>query len=266
MPEGDTLYRIATRLRPALEGERVEAALSREFPTVPAIDAASLVGRVITSVEARGKHLLVSFDDDRILHSHLGMNGSWHLYPMGEPWRKPPRLAGVALRTAAHEAVNFNPKSLRLVSRRTLDRDPYLQRLGPDLMLPESDLDAILPRMLVYHAWPIGEAVMNQTIACGIGNIYKSETLFLAKINPWTLVGQIPEQQLRQYLSDARKLMRLNRHSGNRTTRFAGDGQKFWVYGRPGKPCFKCGTLIAVRRQGDAGRTTFWCATCQPAT
>lgn len=265
MPEGDTLYRIASRLRPALEGKRIEAALSHEFPTIPAVDAPSLVGRTIISVEARGKHLFVWFDDHRVLHSHLGMNGSWHLYPVGEPWRKPPRLAGVALRTQCHEAVNFNPKSLRLVTKVTLERDPYLRRIGPDLMLAETDIDAILPRMMLYRASPIGEAVMNQTIACGIGNIYKSETLFLSNINPWTLVGEIPPDELRDYLMGARRLMRLNRHSGDRATRFAGDGQNFWVYGRPGKPCFKCGTLIAVKRQGEAGRTTFWCARCQPA-
>src|SRR5690606_26246052 len=194
----------------------------------------------------------------------LGMNGSWHLYPIGEPWRKPPRLAGVALRTETHEAVNFNPKLLKLTTTAALRRDPYLKRLGPDLMLTESDLGEVIERMLVYHAAPIGEAVMNQTIACGIGNIYKSETLFLAKINPWTLVGELSHAELHRYLADARELMRLNRHSGDRTTRFASDGQKMWVYSRAGKPCFVCGTRIAVRRQGDAGRTTFWCAHCQP--
>ncbi len=264
MPEGDTLFRIASRLRPALEGRVIVAALSHEFPTLPAIDASSLVGHVVERVEAQGKHLFLTFDNQRVVHSHLGMNGSWHLYPIGEPWHKPSRLAGIALRTATHEVVNFSPKLLRLTTTAVLRRDPYLKRLGPDMMLTESDLGEVIARMLVYHAVPIGEAVMNQTIACGIGNIYKSETLFLARINPWTTVGELAHAQLHRYLDDARELMRMNRHSGDRTTRFASDGQKMWVYSRAGKPCFVCGTRIAVRRQGDAGRTTFWCATCQP--
>jgi endonuclease VIII len=263
MPEGDTLFRIASRLRPALEGRAIVAALSHSFPNLAAIDAESLVGNVLERVEARGKHLLLTFDDQRVIHSHLGMNGSWHLYPIGEPWRKPPHLAGVALRTETHEAVNFNPKLLRLTTTAAIHRDPYLRRLGPDMMLEESDLAEVIARMLVYHASPIGEAVMNQTIACGIGNIYKSETLFLAKINPWTTVGELSHAELHRYLADARQLMRLNRHNGQRTTRFAGDGKRMWVYGRAGQPCFVCGTRVGVRRQGDAGRTTYWCAACQ---
>ena len=264
MPEGDTLYRIASRLRPALEGRTIVAALSHEFPNLAAIDAQSLVGHVIERVEAHGKHLLLTFDDQRVVHSHLGMNGSWHLYPIGEPWRKPARLAGVALRTESHEAVNFNPKLLQLTTTERLRRDSYLRRLGPDMMLLESELEEVIRRMAGHQQVPIGEVVMNQTIACGIGNIYKSETLFLSRINPWTTVGELTRSELHRYLSDARELMRLNRHNGQRTTRFSVDGQRMWVYGRAGAPCFLCGTRIAIRRQGDAGRTTYWCATCQP--
>ena len=266
MPEGDTLYRIASNVRPALQGREIVAARSNASPSVTAVDAASLVGSTVTEVEARGKHLLVSFDDGRVVHSHLGMTGSWHVYPAGESWNKPERQAGLVLRTAAHNVVNFNPKQLRIVSYARIRRDHHLARLGPDLMRAGVELEAILPRIRVHNAAPIGEAVMNQTIAAGIGNIYKSETLFLARINPWTRVRELTDERLLDYLRLAHRLMRLNRGTGMRTTRFRNDGQRHWVYGRRGEPCFECGGVITLRRQGDAGRTTYWCANCQPAT
>lgn len=263
MPEGDTLYRIAENVRPVLQGQAITAAFSNPSPQVPAIDAASLVGCTVTKVEARGKHLLISLDDDRVVHSHLGMHGSWHAYTIGESWRKPARQAGLAVRTATHEVVNFNPKLLELVTATTLRRNDYLQRLGPDLMLPDVDLPSILPRLRTHNAAPVGEAVMNQTLLAGVGNVYKSETLFLARINPWSRVDELGDQQLLDYLQLTHRLMRLNRKSGKRTTRFAGDGVRFWVYGRSGQACFECADKVRIRRQGDAGRTTYWCPTCQ---
>lgn len=265
MPEGDTLYRAAAGVRPVLEGQRIEAATSSDRTTVDPIDAASLVGRVVTRVAARGKHLMLDTDDGRVVHSHLGMTGSWHVYPRGEAWRKPASQAALALRTAAHSVVCFSPKMLELVTVTHLRRNAYLQRLGPDLMLADSDLRAALGRMRVHNLAPIGEAIMNQTIAAGIGNVYKSETLFLARLNPWARVGQLPDEVLLKYLSDARRLMRMNRGPGRRKTRFRDDAGRHWVYGRSGKPCYECGGLITLRRQGDAGRTTYWCAACQPA-
>lgn len=263
MPEGDTLYRVAAAIRPVLEGRRIDAASSSDRTTVDPIDAESLVGVAVTEVAARGKHLMVSMDDGRVVHLHLGMTGSVHVYPLGEPWRKKPSSAALALSTDTHVVVCFSPKLLELVSVTHLRRNRYLQRLGPDLMRHDSDLQAALSRMRVHNAAPIGEAVMNQTIVAGIGNVYKSETLFIARINPWTLVGELSDERLLNYLSEARRLMRLNRGPGRRVTRFRDGGQRHWVYGRTGQPCYVCGARIAVRRQGDTGRTTFWCATCQ---
>lgn len=266
MPEGDTLYRVAAGLRPVLQDQRVLAASSSDRTTVEPIDAASLVGRVVTKVAARGKHLMIDTDDARVVHSHLGMTGSWHVYPLGEAWRKPASRAALALQTETHAVVCFSPKQLELVTITKMRRNDYVARLGPDLMLHDSDLHAALARMRVHHLAPIGEAVMNQTIAAGIGNVYKSETLFLARINPWTRVAELSDAVLLKYLGDARRLMRLNRGSGPRVTRFRDDGRRHWVYGRRGEPCYECGATITLRRQGDAGRTTYWCATCQPAT
>lgn len=263
MPEGDTLYRIAENLRPVLEGRVVQQAISRASPSVDAIDAESLVGHTVASVEARGKHLMLSFDDQRVVHSHLGMNGSWHVYPIGEPWRKPARQAGLALRTDTHEVVNFNPKLLELVTTTKLRRNDYLARLGPDMMLPQVDFPECLARLRVHNQSPVGEAVMNQTILAGIGNVYKSETLFIHRLNPWSRVGELSDRVLLDYLRETHLLMRRNRDTGPRITRFARDGVRHWVYGRSGQACFECEEEIKVRRQGDAGRTTYYCPRCQ---
>ena len=104
---------------------------------------------------------------------------------------------------------------------------------------------------------------MNQTIAAGIGNIYKSESLFHARLDPWSLVGELDDQQLLDYFALTQKLMRRNRHGGERTTRFATDGPRLWVYERSGEACLVCGEVIQIRRQGEQGRTTFWCRACQ---
>ncbi|MEM1304398.1 MAG: DNA-formamidopyrimidine glycosylase family protein [Planctomycetota bacterium] len=264
MPEGDTLHRIAGQLRPVLAGETIAAADARPTRSVPAVDAASLVGRRVAGVEAVGKHLMIALDDGRAIHSHLGMTGAWHVYDRGEAWKKPADRAALVLSTATHTVVHFSPKQLELVAGRTLRRDPYLQRLGPDLMLPDVDLAAVVPRLRVHDAAPIGEAVMNQTIAAGIGNVYKSETLFLAKINPWLAVRGLSDEQLGEYLSLTHKLMRRNRTGGKRTTRFAAGGGRLWVYGRRGDACYVCGATVLARRQGEAARNTFWCPRCQP--
>lgn len=277
MPEGDTLYRVAANLRPVLRGRTLVDAWSGSPSksgetstwnerTGISLDAASLIGRRIVDVRARGKHLMIATDDARVIHSHLGMTGSWHVYPAGEAWRKEPRQVGLALFTGEHATVLFMPKELAIVSSTRMRRDDYVNRLGPDLMRPGDDLAAILPRLRVHNATPIGEAVMNQTIAAGIGNVYKSETLFLAGINPWTRVGELADERLTAYLKNTRRLMWINRGNGPRITRFENDGRRHWVYGRRGEPCFKCGHTITLRRQGDAGRTTYWCQACQPAT
>ncbi len=263
MPEGDTLYRIASRVRPVLAGAKIVAASANPPRSGPTIDAASLVDQRVELVEATGKHLLITFESRQVLHSHLGMTGSWHIYRHQQPWRKPAANAGVVLTTASHVVVNFSPKFLELVSEQAIRRNTYLQRLGPDMMLAKTDVADVLPRIRRCDPVPIGEAVMNQTIAAGIGNIYKSESLFLGKLDPWTLVGELSDQQLLDYFRLTQRLMRRNRQGGQRTTRFAMDGPRLWVYGRSGDPCLVCGEKICLRRQGEQGRTTYWCRDCQ---
>jgi endonuclease-8 len=259
MPEGDTIFRTAARLRPVLVGRAIEAAQAR----APSFPAGSLVGRAFSTVEARGKHLLMHLDDHRTLHSHLGMHGSWHLYPPGEPWRKDRRLAALVLEVPGSVVVCFSPKVLQLLSADQLRRHAHLARLGPDLLAEQVDDAEVLRRFRVHDRTPIGEAVMNQSIVSGIGNVYKSEVLFLTRTNPMTTVGQLSDEQLLNIAQTARQWLAKNLTGDPRRTRSALDGQRLWVYGRCGKACFVCGQRIQLRRQGDLGRTTYWCPKCQ---
>ncbi len=279
MPEGDTLFRTAARLRPILEGRRIEAASAREAE----LQASSLVDRTVTSVQSCGKHLLIRLDDSRTIHSHLGMHGSWHVYGKGEAWKKSERLAGLVIEVEACPSdsdsstvdaspragvcVCFNPKTLELLSETQLRRHPHLSRLGPDLLGGDLDMDEVVRRFRVHDTTPIGQAVMNQTIVCGIGNIYKSEVLFMTRVNPFCPVAELSDEDIVRIVNSARKWLRINAVGGYpRRTRSGLDGARLWVYGRGGRACFRCRSRIRVRRQGDLGRTTFWCPRCQAAS
>jgi endonuclease-8 len=259
MPEGDTIFRTAQRLRPLLENQRVLRCSSREA----ALDATSLVGHTVSNVESRGKHLLVHFEDHRCIHSHLGMTGSWHVYASGQPWRKPVSRAALSLETARSVCVCFSPKTLELLTADGLRRHRFLSQLGPDLLAARFDATEVLPRFRVHNAAPIGDVFMNQSIVCGVGNVYKSETLFLCRVNPFVPVGELADDALVRLVRTARRLLKSNLGGYPRRTRHALDGQRLWVYQRSNAPCYQCGQTIRVRRQGDLGRTTFWCPECQ---
>lgn len=259
MPEGDTIHRAATRLRAVIENQLVERAESRWLGEA----AKSLLGRTITSVEARGKHLLMKLDDGRVIHSHMGMTGSWHIYRPGETWQKPVQRAAISMESKDVVVVCFTPKLLEILSASSLRRHDYLNRLGPDLLAEKVPDQTALERFRQSNNLPIGQAVMNQTIVSGIGNVYKSEVLFHLQIHPLTLVGELSDEQLLAVVSQATKMMSHNLDGRPRTTRFALDGGRFYVYGRSGKPCYACGTPIEVIRQGDLGRTTYFCPRCQ---
>lgn len=260
MPEGDTIHRTATTLRPWLTGREIVHAYGWD----DWIDSASLIGRHVTSIEARGKHLLLHLDDTRTVHGHSGMTGSWHIYPLGEAWRKPERRAALVLETDKLCVVFFNPRQLELLTATQLRRHPFISRLGPDLLSEQVDYADIVRRFRRMNHKPVGEAVMNQTLCCGIGNVYKSELLFLQNIDPFAPVANLSDAELVDLLELARDLMQFNLQGPKRTTRFEGDGGRVWAYGRRGEPCYLCGATIHLRRQGDLGRTTYWCPECQP--
>lgn len=261
MPEGDTIFRTAARLRVVLDGSFVRAV------TIPdsTWDPSALNGCRVAATEARGKHLLIHLGDEHVIHSHLGMTGSWHIYRPDQAWQKPAQRAALVLDVGEHVCVCFSPKKLELLTKSQLPHHPHLSRLGPDLLGAHFDLETALFRFRRCNLLPIGEAVMNQTIVCGIGNVYKSEVLFLRRLNPFLRGQQLSDDEIRDVLQTAQQLMRRNLAGSPRRTRFGRDGQRLWVYGRSGQPCLKCATPIQIRRQGDLGRTTYWCPDCQPA-
>lgn len=254
MAEGDTILRAARRIEAALDGGTVEA--SAPNPRGRAARIERLDGRTFERAGAHGKHLLLHFGE-LVLHSHMGMSGSWHTYRRGEPWRKPPGAAWAVLSTERAEAVQFGGPTLRLLRPESLSRDPVLARLGPDLLTPNFDAEQIAQSLAGAPDRDLGDALLDQHLVAGIGNIFKSEACFAAHLDPWQRVANVPGEQLRHVAQAAHDLMHEAVESGR---------QDRAVYKRAGRPCPRCGTKIRSRGQGDANRTTYWCPVCQTAS
>jgi endonuclease-8 len=263
MPEGDNLFRAATALRKALQGGRV-VRFHSDVPLVRrAAEEKPVEGRRIAAVDARGKHLLVRFDDERILRTHLRMRGSWHLYRSGEPWQRAERSARVAIETdAGFVAVCFDAPVVQLGSAFTM-RD--LDQLGPDATTDAFDSEEAVSRIRARGDLTIGEALLVQRAVAGVGNVIKAEALFLCAQDPFQRVSDLAAEQLRAIVDEAHRLLVANRRAGPRTSRRALTGPTLWVYGRSGKPCLRCGTSIAMHRQGSLLRSTYYCPRCQNA-
>jgi endonuclease-8 len=254
MAEGDSILRLARRLERALGGERVSADdPGRRRPD--GLPVSMLQGRTLERVESRGKHLLLHFDGGLALHSHLGMRGSWHLYRPGEAWRRPVADAWLALAADAAVAVNFGGSSLRLARASELRRDPRLARLGPDILAADFDPAAALSRLRRAGPQALGEALLDQTLLAGIGNIFKSEGCFQAGLDPFAPIAGLTDGELAAVLAGTRALMQEAVASGRQPSR---------VYRRAGRPCPRCRTPLRSAAQGDSARTTYWCPRCQP--
>ncbi|MBA2631633.1 MAG: Fpg/Nei family DNA glycosylase [Chloroflexi bacterium] len=267
MPEGDTIFRSADVLRAALGGRRVTAARAQAGPGLRRVpDLSRLVGATVSSVEPRGKHLLIGFDNGLTLRSHLRMSGSWHRYRPGERWRRPAREASAVLETAEAVAVAFNTPVVELLTDADLRRSRSLNELGPDLLAREFDVDEAIRRLRERGTEELGNALLDQRAVAGIGNVYKSEVPFLEGLDPWSSVAAIEDRGLRAALGTARRLLQTNTRGGARvTTGSPMRGQGLWVYGRAGRPCRRCGARVEVARQGDLARLTYWCPRCQPS-
>jgi endonuclease VIII len=266
MPEGDTIFRTASVLRRALVGGVVRRALAQPRPgmaRVPRLDV--LVGRTIDSVEARGKHLLIGCSGGVWLRTHMRMNGSWHRYRPGEPWRLTLARASCLLETDTAVAVCFDAPVVELLTDAELERHAGLRSLGPDLLSQAPDVAEAVRRLRVRASLPLGEALLDQRALAGIGNVIKSEACFMERLNPWAPVSSLSDDQLHAVVERAAALLRANSGGGRRvTTGRRSPGESLWVYKRGGRPCRRCGTLILARRQGAQARTTFWCPSCQP--
>ncbi len=268
MPEGDTLFRTAAVLRRVLVGHAITSALARPGPLVARVpDLSVLVGLAVTSVEARGKHLLITVGEGRhrrILRTHLRMTGSWHWYRAGERWRQPESRATVVLRTAAAVAVCFSCPTVELLTGAGLARSPALRRLGPDLLAPLPDLAAGVANLRADPTRAIGAALLDQSLVAGIGNVVRNEALFMERVSPFALVSALDDATVERLLRRAGRILATNLGGGRRVT--TGDhrpGAGLWVYRRSGRPCRRCGTPIRFARQGPLARHTYWCPSCQ---
>ncbi len=264
MAEGDTIHRTAQTLR-AMVGDTVTVARSQPGPGMRRVsDLSVLVGAVVTSVDARGKHLLIGFDNGLTLRSHLRMTGSWRLYPASAAVAGAHRASAV-LQTNLHTAVARATPTIELLSAGELRRSRPLATLGPDLLGASFDADEALGRLRQRDAVELGVALLDQRAMAGVGNVYKSEAAFLTGLDPWAPVGAFSDDELRHVLSMARRLLQANVRAGPRsTTGRRGPGETLWVYGRAARPCRRCGTTIRSRRQGEHARLTYWCPNCQP--
>jgi endonuclease VIII len=254
MAEGDSILRIARRFNETLAGSTVT--VTTPGPRRPdGITPAEIDGRRLDRAESRGKNLLLHFDGEIVLHSHLGMRGSWQLYRRGERWRHSPRQAWIALEGGETLAVNFGGSRMRIATEAGLRRDPRLARLGPDLLAESFDPAVASARLRSYPDLEIGAALLGQRLVAGIGNIFKSEGCFAAGIDPRRQVGSLTDEELVDLLQATRALMLAAADTGR---------QPNSVYRRAGRPCPRCGTTIRSTAQGDSARISYWCPGCQP--
>ena len=263
MPEGDTIHRAARSLARALEGKTLAAFEAR----APGLARAERAGRTVTGVEPRGKHLLLHFDDGWTLATHLRMTGSWHLYPRGERWRKPRAWARCILSTESHDAVCFSAPVVELLPTRELPLHPVLSRLGPDVLAPAFDPAEGAARLRAGADGTdlsLAELLLDQTLVCGIGNIWRAELQFLARLDPLRPAREREAEAYVPLLTRAARLMRTNLEGSVRRTRPGPPGSApLWVYDRAGRPCFRCRTPIERRALGEQARTNWWCPACQ---
>ena len=265
MPEGDTIARIAHVLGQALTGEQVNGARGR--PGGARLDL--VVGQRVESVEARGKHLLMAFSNGLTLHTHLAMNGEWHRYRPGERWHRSPSRAVAVIETERQVAVCFDAPIVELIDTPALAIHGRLSRLGPDLAREDFDVEAAVAALRdpARAASTIGDALLHQRAVAGLGNVYRSELCFLERLSPFTPVAEVPDTTLRRLVERGAVLVRANSAGGARVTTESGTPGNLYVYGRTGRPCRRCGTLIksAVARvyPGANPRRVYWCPSCQ---
>jgi endonuclease-8 len=244
MPEGDALHRAARRLQ-ALVGEKIEVETPHPQAQVKRLPE-QLDGRRLEAVEAVGKNLLLRFEGGLTLRSHLRMRGRWQVRPRngasrGRPW--------LVLRGREREAVLWNGPVLELHGR-------GVRRLGPDILAVPPDFDAMLARFRsADQGRAIGEALLDQRLVAGIGNLWKAEALWAARVSPWRPLRDVPDEELLATLGEAERQMRSSLEHGKARGRGA--------YRRVGRPCPRCGTPIRSRGQGDDNRTAYWCPECQ---
>lgn len=249
MPEGDTIWRTAEKLS-ALQGQRVVRARPDSLTR--------FAGRTISEVKPFGKHLMIRFDNGLAIHSHMRMQGAWHLYRPSQPWRRPSWQAKAILETDEWVAVCFSAPVIEVVR----DEQTKLAHLGPDILRDDWSASDVVQRARARGPVAVGELLLDQRVTAGIGNVYRCEALWQCRVNPWTSSADLDDEKLSALFDAAHRAMKANLR-GDVQRRFPGYGRGA-VHGRGGRPCPRCGTRISVRAQGEHARMTFWCPTCQP--
>jgi endonuclease-8 len=253
MPEGDTIHRIARRIDVALTGREL-GLTDAPNPRSPLHNrAGELAGAAITKSEAFGKHLLLHFDNDLVVHSHLGMSGRWRVTadgsaPYGKPW-----LVLASGRSIAHTSGG---KILRLVSASRARNDPAIAQLGPDPLRADFDEAAAADRILRWEPTErIGAALNDQSLIAGIGNVIRIEALWLSEVSPWRQIANLQPSEAEALVKHSKWVMETAIARGERPKQ---------IYGkRSRRPCPRCGGKIRTHGQGDDNRVTYWCEGCQ---
>jgi formamidopyrimidine-DNA glycosylase len=249
MPEGDTIFRTAEKLREALKGKRVVSARPDQLRR--------LAGTTVSDVQPVGKHLMIRFDNGLALHTHMRMRGVWQVYPRGEKGSRPAWQLRAILETDDMVAACFAAPVVELIR----DEASHVGHLGPDILGDDWDVQSVVKRARSLGSAAIGEVLLDQRVTAGIGNVYRCEVLWQRKVDPWKPTDQLTDGELASLFEVARQAMRANR-GGNQRRRFPGYGMGA-VHGRSGRPCPRCGTLVKVRALGEHARLAYWCPACQ---
>jgi formamidopyrimidine-DNA glycosylase len=249
MPEGDTIFRTAERLRAALQGKRVIAARPDFLKR--------LAGTTVSDVRPVGKHLMIRFDNGLALHTHMRMRGVWQVYRRGEHARRPDWQLKAMIETEDEVAACFSAPVVELIR----DESIHVGHLGPDILAEDWDVAEVVRRARSRGDEPIGDVLLDQRVTAGIGNVYRCEALWEQKVDPFRSTSSLSDDVLSALFVAARTAMRANLGNGPRR-RFPGYGRGA-VHGRAGRPCPRCGTPIRMRALGEHARLVYWCPRCQ---
>jgi endonuclease-8 len=276
MPEGDTIFRTARTLGRALIGKPVIQFRST-YPLLTRFnDDTPLAGQTVDRVEARGKWLLIAFSGGGILASHLLMNGRWHIYRHGERWQLARFHMRIVIENSDYQAVGFRVPVAEMHTARSLARNTRIPRAENDVLKAEFDAEAALVRLMARPTEAIADALLDQGVLAGVGNVFKSEICFVNGLHPFRKAGTLTRDEAAAAIACAQKLLKANvqvdsgdmivtyRGQQRRTTHASDPSASLWVYGRAGEPCRRCGESIRRRIQGADARVTFWCPRCQP--
>jgi endonuclease-8 len=259
MPEGDTIHRTAAALRCALIDKKMV-----RFDAPRLIGITPRAGRTIERVESHGKHLEIGWDDGVILHTHMRMSGSWHLYRSGESWQRPHHQMRALIEVPGWAAVCFNAPVVETYRVPDAQRHPGLGGIGPDLGRADADLHRCVELLRSYDDLDasVAEVLLDPRVFCGVGNVFRCEVLWAGQLSPFARVAELPQADAVRLVNVAATVLRANLNGGRRHV-VPGVSGGLAVYGRVGQPCRRCGNTVEARRAGDDTRVLYWCPGCQ---